>query len=102
MGRCLGISPGGTTYPIVLSCNYSKGRFYVLTIPNDPADLYALPPSVLSVIRATIGSSEPIRIEDGPAQVALFRYDNNSFIVQNYLSSAAQVTISVAGAATQL
>ena len=47
----LGISPGGTTYPILLSCDYSKGKFYVLTIPNDPADLYAFPPAVLSVIR---------------------------------------------------
>ncbi|MCP6769958.1 hypothetical protein NL529_34430, partial [Klebsiella pneumoniae] len=76
--------PGGTTYPVVLSCDYSKGKFYVLTIPNDPADLYALPQSVFSVIRAAVGAAEPIRIDSAPAQVALFRYDNNAFIVQNY------------------
>ncbi|MBV9121884.1 MAG: hypothetical protein JO112_00825, partial [Planctomycetes bacterium] len=34
-GDVLGVSPGGTTYPIVLSCDYSRGKFYVLTIPND-------------------------------------------------------------------
>ncbi len=96
-GDALGISPGGTTYPIVLSCDYSKGKFYVLTIPNDPADLYALPPSVLSVVRATLGSAEPIRLETAPAQVALFRYDNNAFIVQNYLPTATEVTVSIAG-----
>lgn len=99
-GDALGITPGGTTYPMVLSCDYSKGKLYVLTVPNDPADLYALPPSVLSVIRATIGSSEPIRIENAPAQVALFRYDNNAFIVQNYLPTETEVTVSVAGNAT--
>jgi hypothetical protein len=101
-GDALGISPGGTTYPILLSCDYSKGKLYVLTIPNDPADLYALPSAVLSVIRATMGSAEPIRIDSAPAQVALFRYDNNTFIVQNYLPTATEVTVSVAGAAAQI
>lgn len=101
-GDALGISPGGMTYPIVLSCDYSKGKFYVLTIPNDPADLYALPPSVLSVVRATLGSAEPIRVDSAPAQVALFRYDNNAFIVQNYLPTVAEVTVSIAGTIAQI
>ena len=98
----MGISPGGTTYPVVLSCDYSKGKFYVLTIPDDPADLYALPSGVLSVIRAALGTAEPVRIDSAPAQVALFRYDNNEFIVQNYLAAPAEVTVSIAGAATQI
>ena len=101
-GDAMGVSPGGTTYPDVLSCDYSKGKFYVLTIPNDPADLYALPPAVLGVIRAALGTAEPIRIDNGPAQVALFRYDNDTFIVQNYLPTAADITVSVSGAATKL
>ena len=101
-GDALGISPGGTTYPFLLSCDYSKGKLYVLTIPNDPADLYALPPAVLSVIRASVGSAEPVRIDNAPAQVSLFRYDNNAFIVQNYLPAAAAVTVSVAGKATEI
>jgi hypothetical protein len=101
-GDALGISPGGTTYPIVLSCDYSKGKFYVLTIPNDPADLYALPPAVLSVIRASLAKTEPVRIDNAPAQVALFRYDNNTFIVQNYLATGVEVTVSVAGTATEI
>ncbi len=101
-GEVLGVSPGGTTYPIVLSCDYSKGKFYVLTIPNDPADLYAFPPAVLSVIRAALGSSEPVRLETAPAQVALFRYDNNAFIVQNYLSTSSEIAVSMAGKVAQI
>ena len=101
-GDALGISPGGTTYPFVLSCDYAKGKFYVLTIPNDPADLYVLPASVLSVIRAAVGTAEPIRLDSGPAQVALFRYDNNSFIVQNYLPTPAEITVSVASTPSQI
>jgi hypothetical protein len=34
----LGITPGGTTYPMLLSCDYANGKLYVLTISNDPAD----------------------------------------------------------------
>ncbi|HEY3761072.1 MAG TPA: hypothetical protein VGN23_04940 [Verrucomicrobiae bacterium] len=101
-GDILGVSPGGTTYPILLSCNYSKGKLYVLTTPNDPADLYAFPPTVLSIIRSTLGANEPVRLDNSPAQVALFRYDNNSFIVQNYLPTATNVMVSVAGTATGL
>jgi hypothetical protein len=101
-GDALGVTPGGTTYPVVLSCDYSKGKFYVLTIPNDPADLYVLPPAVLAVIRAAVGAAEPIRIDNAPAQVALFRYDNNAFIVQNYLPTAAEVTVSIAGTLAQI
>jgi hypothetical protein len=49
-----------------------------------------------------VGSAEPIRIDSAPAQVALFRYDNNTFIVQNYLPTSAEVTVSVAGTAAQI
>jgi hypothetical protein len=75
---------------------------YVLTTPNDPADLYAFPPTVLSVIRSTLGVNEPVRLDDAPAQVALFRYDNNAFIVQNYLPTTTNVMVSVAGTVTGL
>lgn len=101
-GDVLGVSPGGTTYPILLSCDYSKGKLFILTIPNDPADLYAFPPTVLSVIREVLSSTEPVCLERAPAQVALFRYDNNSFIIQNYLPTAAEVTVSVTGKITAL
>jgi len=101
-GDVLGITPGGTTYPVLLSCDYSQGKFYVLTIPNDPADLYAFPPAALSVIRETLEADEPIRLDSAPAQVALFRYDNNTFIVQNYLPTEAEVTVSVAGKVAEI
>jgi hypothetical protein len=98
-GDVLGVSPGGTTYPILLSCDYSRGKLYVLTVPNDPADLYAFPSMVLSEIRRVLCSAaaEPVRLDNAPAQVALFRYDNGAFIVQNYLSTNAEVIVSVTG-----
>ena len=99
-GDLLGVSPAGTTYPIVLSCDYARGKLYVLTIPTDPADLYALPAGALATLRAAVARSEPIRLDAAPAQVGLFRYDNDTAIVQNYLPTPATVTVSVDGAAT--
>ena len=52
--------------------------------------------------RATLGSAEAIRLDSAPAQVALFRYDNNAFIVQNYLPAAAEVTVSIAGTMSKI
>ena len=86
-GDAMGVTAGGLTYPMLFSCDYATAKLYVLTVPNDPSDFYALPQSLLSVLRANIGNAEPVRLDNAPAQVALFRYDNNAFIVQNYLST---------------
>ncbi len=43
----------------------------------------------------------PVRL-DGPAQVALFAYDNGTFIVENFSAVAADVKISTLGNAMQL
>ena len=43
----------------------------------------------------------PVRL-DGPAQVALFAYDNGTFIVQNFSATAADVKISTLGNSTKL
>jgi hypothetical protein len=43
----------------------------------------------------------PVRV-DGPAQIALFAYDNNTFIVESFLPSETGVKISVAGGTAKL
>jgi hypothetical protein len=43
----------------------------------------------------------PVRL-DGPAQVALFDYDNGTFIVENFSATAADVKISTLGNSTKL
>ena len=94
-GELLGISPAGTTYPMVLSCAYGRGTLYVITVPNDPAELFTLPTPALDVLRSVLTQNEPVRLEDAPAQVALFRYDNDAAIVQNFLPTAVTVTVSM-------
>ena len=73
----------GLGYPMLLQAGYGKGQLYVLTIPDDPGDLYSLPPQVLTQIRAVVGGDLPVRLE-GPSQMGLFLYDNQKFIVENF------------------
>lgn len=91
---------GGAT-PLLLMDRYSQGVLYVLTIPDNFADLYRLPPAVTSVLKGYLLRGFPVRL-DGPSQVALFAYDNNTFIVESFLPTETDVTVSVTGDYTRL
>ena len=87
---------GAKGFPIVLMNHYSKGIFYVLTVPENIADLYNLPSGVTSAIKGYLQQDFPVRIES-PAQVALFAYDNGAFVVESFRPDDAEVTVSVVG-----
>ena len=73
----------GLGYPILLQASYGKGQLYVLTIPDNPGDLYNLPRQVLTQIRTVVSGDLPVLL-DGPSQTGLFLYDNHKFIVENF------------------
>ncbi len=86
-----GIS-GADGWPILHMASYSRGKMYVLTIPDNFADLYNLPPKVLNKIREILCGGLDISVE-GPANISLYLYDNNTFIVESFLDEEAQVKI---------
>jgi hypothetical protein len=92
---------GGRGYPLLLMDRYGKGILYIWTIPDNFNDLYNLPAPVTTAIKNYVMRGFPVRL-DGPSQVALFAYDNNTFIAESYLPAETDVTISVAGEFTQL
>jgi hypothetical protein len=91
----------GNGFPLLLMNRYSKGILYVWTMPDNFTDLYALPPEVTAAIKNYVMRGFPVRL-DGPAQVALFTYDNGAFIVQNFSDTASDVKISTLGNSTKL
>jgi hypothetical protein len=91
----------GGACPLLIMDRYSKGVLYVLTIPDNFADLYRLPPAVTSALKGYLLRGFPVRL-DGPGQVALFAYDNHTFIVESFLPTETDVKISVTGAYTKL
>jgi|CZKI01.1.fsa_nt_gi hypothetical protein len=86
----------GNGYPILLMDKYAKGTLYVWAIPDNFRNLYALPPDVTSAIRDVVMKGFFVRI-DGPSQVSLFAYDNNTFVAESFLPSPATVKVTVDG-----
>ena len=91
----------GNGFPLLLIDRYSHGVLYVWTMPDNFTDLYALPPEVTGAIKNYVMRGFPVRL-DGPAQVALFPYDNGTYIVENFSATAADVKISTLGDSTKL
>jgi hypothetical protein len=86
----------GRGAPIVLMDHYSKGTFYVLTIPENFNDLYLLPQPVLAQIRRYVMGDFPVSI-DAPGKVSLMAYDNGSFVVESYRDEPVKVTVTATG-----
>ncbi|HTR40543.1 MAG TPA: hypothetical protein VMH87_02845, partial [Pseudomonadales bacterium] len=91
----------GNAFPLLLMDRYSKGVIYILTIPENFNDLYALPPEVTTAFKNYIMRGFPVRL-DGPAQVALFPYDNQTLIAESFLPTETDVKISVTGSSMRL
>ena len=85
----------GKGYPLLLMNRYSKGVIYVWTMPDNFNDLYRIPRPVISSIKNTVMAGFPIRL-DAPNQVALFAYDNNTCVVESFLASECDATVSTA------
>ena len=83
-------------FPLLLMDRYGKGVLYIWTMPDNFHHLYRLPPAVTSAIKDVVMKGFFVRL-DGPSQVALFAYDNNTFIVESFLDHETDVKISVAG-----
>jgi len=82
----------GSGYPLLHEARYANGSLFVLTIPDNFGDLYNLPPEVLNRIRTVLSPDIKVRIE-GPAQIGLFVYDNNTFIVESFLPENVGINI---------
>ena len=83
---------GPNGWPILHSATYGNGTLYILTVPDNFADLYHLPVEVVTRIKQILLADLYVRI-NGPNQIALFVYDNNTFIVESFLDEAAEVEI---------
>lgn len=87
------LSGGVMGYPIILRAQYSKGNLYVITIPEDPGNLYDYPENTLNALRQLLTKDIDVRIE-APAKVSLFAYDNGTFIVESFLDEPVTIKIS--------
>jgi hypothetical protein len=88
----LGSMTHGLGYPMLHYAAYATGSLFILTIPDNFADLYQFPVPVLNVIRATLSGDFFVRLE-GPSRIALFAYDNHAVVVESFRDEAADVRV---------
>ena len=88
-------------FPLLLMDRYDKGVLYIWTMPDNFHHLYRLPPAVTTAIKDVVMKGFFVRL-DGLSQVALFAYDNNTFVVESFLDQETDVKVSVAGGFTKL
>lgn len=92
---------GATGYPVLHSARYANSQLFVLTIPDNFNDLYALPSGVLTRIKETVCQGLDVLL-DGPAKVSLFLYDNQTLIVESFLDDTTPVKLVANQATTQI
>ncbi|MGB8454598.1 MAG: hypothetical protein WCD89_19995 [Anaerocolumna sp.] len=80
--------------PIVMKTKYSKGRLFILTIPDDQGNLYHYPTLILNTIRAILSKDLPVILE-GDSKITLFVYDNDTFILRSFLPYFAKASVIV-------
>jgi hypothetical protein len=93
---------GDNGFPMVTDSPYARGHLFVITIPNNAADLYRLPAAVLDTYRRLASADLAVRLTDGPSKVALYEYDNGSFVVESFNDEAVTVQVSVPASVTGL
>ena len=87
---------GPMGWPLLHDADYGGGHLYVWTIPDNPADLYALPDGTLNAIRRVALQGLDVRM-DGPAEVSLFLYDNDTLVVESFRDEATEVSVVAKG-----
>jgi len=92
---------GPMGWPLLHDADYGRGHLYVWVIPDNFADLYALPDQALNAIRRVATQALDIRM-DGPSEVSLFLYDNDTLIVESFRDEAAEMSLVLSGEATGL
>ncbi|MBB6249469.1 hypothetical protein [Nitrospirillum iridis] len=88
-------------FPILLMNRYSKGILYVLTMPENPGDLYNLPQGLVTEVKKYLQRDFPVRL-DSPDHVSLFAYDNGTFVVESFRDQPVTVTLSLLGQGVHL
>lgn len=92
---------GPMGWSILHDADYSSGQLYVLTVPDNFADLYRLPVDILTRIRQAAMKHERVRL-DGPGSISFMPYDNDTYVGMSFRDSASDITLVADGAITRL
>ena len=83
-------------FPVMTEDNYGKGRFFILNVPENFADLYKLPLEVIRNINKHLTMYQRVYV-GASTKVNLFPYDNNVYVLYGYDEKGGNVQLIVRG-----
>lgn len=85
---------GEHNFPIMTEDNYGKGRFFLLNLPENFADLYKLPLDVIRGINKHLSMGQNVYLGCKP-KFSLFAYENNVYGIHSFrpMTDTAQVIV---------
>ncbi|MBO4637079.1 MAG: hypothetical protein J5685_08025 [Clostridiales bacterium] len=69
--------------PLFLRSTYGRGRLYILSVPDNPSDIYSIPQPVTDLIKRTLDPSLYVSGKD----LSMFTYDDGSFFLYRYVKN---------------
>lgn len=87
---------GENQFPILTEDNYGKGRFFLLNVPENFADLYKLPLPVIRGINKHLSMGQEVYLGCTP-KYNLFAYDNHVYGLYSYQPMADTCEVIVRG-----
>lgn len=87
---------GEDNFPIMTEDNYGKGRFFILNVPENFAELYKLPREVIQGINKHLSMGQRMYLGCTP-KYNLFAYDNNVYGIRSYRPMADVCQVIVRG-----
>ncbi|MFW6269134.1 MAG: permease [Bacillota bacterium] len=81
-------------FPFLIQDRYGKGKIFILTVPENYADLYHLPKSILTYLRKLISRDLEVYLES-EGKVGLFLYDNETLIVESFLPYKTKIKLHI-------
>jgi hypothetical protein len=83
---------GEQSAPILLETTYGKGKLILVAVPDTFSDLYQLPVPVLTALRQVLSNDLELALE-APANIGLFVYENDRFVVESFLPYHQDISI---------
>lgn len=87
---------GECNFPVMTEDNYGLGRFFILNVPENFADLYKLPLEVIRNMAKHISMGQRVYIGGAPKH-SLYAYDNNVYALVSYKNEKNALQVIVRG-----
>ncbi len=92
---------GPNGWPLLHEAGYANGSLFILIIPENYADLYIYPEAALTAIRSIIFNKSKVYLE-GPGNISMFLYDNNTLIVESFSDETLKAGIAASKSVTSI